>query len=310
MKRFAAALTLTTAVLAFAPVPLTAQTGGRQGSTAAPQPAAPLSGPGYTDPNLDADTIKQQFHEVLRRYPRSVPRVLRLDPRLMSDPSYMANYPAIQQFVAQYPDVARNPEFYLAEYSTYYQEPYSERAQAISVFRNFIEGITILLVAITVSLGTIWIIKAIIDHRRWIRLTKTQTEVHTKLLDRFGSSEELLAYMKTPAGAKFLESAPIALDAASPRAMSAPLNRILWSVQAGIILLLGGLTLVWSRHQVTEEEVKQMFFMMGAFGSAIGIGFVLSAAASYALSRKLGLFDGTAGTPRPSISPRVDSTGI
>ena len=46
-------------------------------------------------------------------------------------------------------------------------------------------------------------------HRRWSRLSKIQTDVHNKLLDRFTSNEDLLAYIQTPVGRKFLESAPI-----------------------------------------------------------------------------------------------------
>ena len=32
----------------------------------------------------------------------------------------------------------------------------------------------------------------LVDHRRWLRQSKVQTEVHTKLLDRFTSNDDLL----------------------------------------------------------------------------------------------------------------------
>jgi hypothetical protein len=44
-------------------------------------------------------------------------------------------------------------------------------------------------------------------------LSKVQTEVHTKIVDRFTANDDLLAYIQSPAGSKFLESSPIHLDA-------------------------------------------------------------------------------------------------
>ena len=43
-----------------------------------------------------------------------------------------------------------------------------------------------------------------------------QYQVHNKLLDRFTSNEDLLAYVQTPAGRRFLESAPIPLQDEAP----------------------------------------------------------------------------------------------
>ena len=313
MKRFLAALSLTTAVLSFAPVPLTAQ--ARPQAPAAPaQPAGP--GTVYTDPTISAETIRERFGEVLQRYPRSVPRVLRLDPSLLSDANYMANYPAIQQFIAQYPDVVRNPEYYLAEYAyNYSPDPYANRdprQQAMDLMRNWVEMFMVFLIVIVVSVAVLWLLKGLIDHRRWLRVSKIQTDVHSKLLDRFASSEELLAYMKTPAGARFLESAPIALDAGQSRSsVSAPVNRILWSVQAGIVLLLAGLALLVARNWTAFEEVRMMLAMMGTIGAFIGIGFIVSAGAAWVMSKRLGLMEGTrAGSSSSVSSGRVDSGGL
>lgn len=313
MKRFLTALTLSTAVLSFVPVPLVAQV----------RPPVPPAAPAqvqYVEPSADAETLRERFREALNRYPRNVGRVLRMDPTLFNDADYLAGYPAIAQFVAQHPEVTRNPEFYLEGYgSSYYEnEPRDASSQAINAFRSFLEGVTIFLVIATITLGLLWLVRAIVDHRRWLRMTKTQTEVHSKLLDRFSSSDELLAYMKTPAGSRFLESAPISLDAGAPaQAVSAPLNRILWSVQAGVVLVLAGAALIFGRSQIGVEEVRQMLFLLGTFASFVGFGFILSALASYGLSRKLGLVGpangGTAHTANPSLpSGRgpVDSAGL
>lgn len=290
MMRFFAALTFSTAILSFAPVPLVAQT---RPPAAPAVPSAPATDETrYIEPARDAETLRERFREVLSRYPRNVGRVLRMDPTLFSDPNYLAGYPAIAQFIAQYPEVTRNPDFYLEGYgpSFYENQPRDAQSQAINAFSNFLEGMTIFLVIAAITVGLLWLVRAIVDHRKWLRMSKIQTDVHSKLLDRFSSSDELLAYMKTPAGSRFLESAPISLDAGAPaQAVSAPLNRILWSVQAGVVLVLAGVALIVGRSQINVEEVRQMLALMGIFASLVGVGFILSALASYALSRRLGL---------------------
>src|SRR5213075_3016398 len=99
--------------------------------------------------------------------------------------------------------------------------------RAIDMWRDTIEGFTIGTVVLLITSGLIWLIKTLIDQRRWSRLSKIQTDVHTKLLDRFSSNEDLLTYIQSPAGRRFLESTPISVDA--PRALSSPISRILWS---------------------------------------------------------------------------------
>ena len=146
-------------------------------------------------------------------------------------------------------------------------------------------------------------IKTVIDHRRWLRVSKIQSEVHSKLLDRFTSNQDLLAYIETPAGRRFLESAPILID--GPRALSAPVSRILFSVQIGIVLALAGIGLQYvSRDIVTE--VAQPLFVLGILSLAVGTGFVLSALIAYVLSQRLGLLNQTTAgstTDSPGVSP-------
>ena len=50
----------------------------------------------------------------------------------------------------------------------------------------------------------VWLIRAVIDHRRWLRLSRVQTEVHSKLMDRMTTNDDLLAYIQSPAGRRFL----------------------------------------------------------------------------------------------------------
>jgi hypothetical protein len=120
-----------------------------------------------------------------------------------------------------------------------------------------------------------------------------QSEVHAKLLDRFTSSEDLLAYVQSPAGKRFLESAPIPVDEGAP--VSAPLGRILWSVQVGLVIGMAGVGLFIVSSNI-EREMAQPIFAMGTLATAVGAGFVLSAIVSYAISRRLGVWGGTPQT--------------
>ena len=266
----------------------------------APEPAVPSRERATavtTVSTLDADELRRQFEDVLKAYPPSLPRILRLDPTLMSNENYLQPYPALVTFLNQHPEIRHNPAYFLAgfrEDGGYYRETAQERA--VNMWRSTIEGFTIGTVVLAIASGVIWLIKMLIDHRRWSRLTKTQTEVHTKILDRFSSNEDLLAYIQTPAGKRFLESTPINVEA--PRGISAPLGRILWSAQAGAVLtVLGvGISLV---SQWTLEEVAPPLAAMGAIVVALGVGFLVSAFLAYTLTRRFGLMSDPAANPEP-----------
>jgi len=239
---------------------------------------------------MDADELRRQFEEALRPYPPSLPRVLRLDPTLLSSSDYLQPYPQLKAFLDAHPEIRHNPGYFFAgfrEDGGFYRETPQDRA--IQMWRSTIEGFTIGTVVISIASFLFWLIKTLVDHRRWNRQSKIQTEVHTKILDRFQSNDELLAYIQTPAGRKFLESSPINVDTA-PRATPAPLGRILWSAQAGAVLtVLGAGILLVSR--TTLEEVAPPLAAMGAIVVALGIGFVVSAVLAYALTRRFGLMN-------------------
>jgi heme/copper-type cytochrome/quinol oxidase subunit 3 len=151
-------------------------------------------------------------------------------------------------------------------------------------------GLEILLGIVTAIFTLAWLTRAAIEHRRWLRATKVQTDAHNKIVDRLSSNEDLLAYMQSATGQRFLSSsfgAPVTVEAA-PQAVGAPFNRILWSVQAGIVLAAAGVGL-WFAKTGVIDEVAQPLQVIAILSIALGVGFVASAFASYALSRQLGL---------------------
>ncbi|HEV7485478.1 MAG TPA: hypothetical protein VGQ65_07325 [Thermoanaerobaculia bacterium] len=265
-------------------------------SAFAQAPATTTSVPAATTSTVVTDSDSQEtreaFHAALRRYPTEVSRVLRLDPSLMTNQTYLATYPALAAFLAQHPEIAHSPAFFLDNVYVG-EEPRGENSSE-RVWRSVMEGLSIFAVLALVTGVLTWLVRTLIEHRRWSRVSKVQADVHNKLMDRFTANEDLLAYIQTPAGKRFLESAPIALDGA-PRAVSAPVGRILWSVQVGLVLAAAGFGLQYVSRSI-EKTVSQPLFAMGILAVSIGVGFVLSAIVSYVLSRRLGLWE-TAASP-------------
>jgi hypothetical protein len=247
----------------------------------------------------DADQTRRDFYEVLDQYPPGVGRVLRMDPTLMTNPEYLNSYPQVAAFIAQYPDIPRNPGFYLERYDPDYRQPSDARQDAVRLWGDVISFTGAFVVFCVATYAFFSLLKYIVEYRRWNKISKVNAEVHNKILDRFASNEEMLAYIDSPAGRRFLEATPIApiAPAASP-SVAAPFGRILWCVQVGILLCFLALGLYIISGTVVEE-VRQLMLGLSVIGFCLGLGFVLSAGASYLLSRKLGLLQGD-----PNPAPR------
>ena len=245
-------------------------------------------------PVVDEQTAREtrdRLHQVLEQYPPSVGQVLRLDPSLLAKADYMAAYPTLAAYVAQHPEVGHNPVFFLGAPYGGPQQYSDTRSHTVNAIENVFIGMEVLLGIVTAILTLAWLARAAIDHRRWLRATRIQTDAHTKIVDRLSSNEDLLAYMQSATGQRFLSASlgvPSAADVAPPQVVGAPFNRILWSVQAGIVVAAAGLGLWIAKNGVIEEAAQPML-VISILAMALGIGFVVSAFASYALSRQLGL---------------------
>jgi hypothetical protein len=262
------------------------------GAAAPARPAAAATGQGQSIvPDFPgADQTRDQLDRILERYPPQVGRVLKLDPSLISNPDYLAPYPMLAAFVREHPEIVHNPGYFLDNVNTSsdrFSDPkWRERQEMLGVLAGVAAFIAFLVV-----LGVIvWLIRMVVTSRRWNKLSKVQYDVHSKLLDRFTTNEDLLAYMQTPGGRRFLEAAPLRLPD-EPRSMSAPLTRILWSIQAGIVLVVTGIGLLYVSENFTAEEPARFFMVIGVITLALGGGFIISAIAAYGVSRKLGLLD-------------------
>lgn len=284
---FLGALTAASAPLAAqAPAP-----GPVPAAPAQPQaPSAPPEPPRFVQ-SADAQETREQLRDLLRQLPPAVGEVLVRDPSLATT-DYLAPYPALVLFLQQHPEISRNPSFFFGSY-TYRDDP--PRDRAAEMFRQVIDLFQMIVVGGGLVFALLWLIRTALDQRRWLRVSRTQAEVHTKLLDRVANNEELLAYIQSPAGRRFLETGPVLAEGEPPRAaMAAPLSRIIWSLQAGVVLACLGIGF-WIAQSGFPEDMAEGFFVIGTLATALGVGFAASALLAYMISSRFGLV----GPPPP-----------
>lgn len=256
----------------------------RQAPRPAERPAIAISADDQT-----AERTREQLDQLFDKYPPEVGRVFKLDPSLMINAAYLAPYPVLSAFLTEHPEVAHNPGYFLNHINNPDYSNNDPRREGRQEMLGVLAGLGVF-IAFLVFVGVLaWLIRIALTHRRWNRLSKVQYETHTKLLDRLTSNDELLAYVQTPAGRRFLEATPIPMQDPQP-SIAAPLSRILWSVQAGIVLVVLGFGLLQVSTRFIDEPA-QLFTVAGVITLSLGAGFIVSAVAAYGLSRKMGLLD-------------------
>jgi hypothetical protein len=127
-----------------------------------------------------------------------------------------------------------------------------------------------------------WIAWTILSTIRRFKIAKLQAEVQTKLLDKVGSPQDLLAYAQTEAGREMLES--LKVERHLPHA------RIIGALQTSIVMICLGAAFLFLRGRISGTE--EGFLVLGTLATMLGIGFGLSAIASYYLSKSFGLLNG------------------
>lgn len=295
MNRHAFAATFAAAVLTTAGATVSAQ------QQAPPSPQAPPSQvaqpvqqqvPGFQQiqvpyQEIDASQVRERLQEILRVYPPSVGGVLRYDPSLLTRPDYLTPYPQLTLFLQQHPEIRANPQFYFGGFDYYERnrrEPLPAEVEALGVLLGGLGGF----LGVSAFIGVLtWLVKSLVQHRRWLRASRVQAEVHAKIMDRMTTNEELLAYIQSPAGRRFLESTPLP-EADTPRS-AAPVGPIIWSMMAGIVLATAGVGFRLSASSISNEAANA-FNVVGTIIVALGAGFVLSALMAYLVSSRLGLF--------------------
>jgi hypothetical protein len=225
--------------------------------------------------------------------------VVASDPSLLSNQDYVnRNNPELEKFLQVHPEIVRNPDFYLFAdlppgsgkrgdrlARKTWKGDFHEQQDEPSLRFLRVVGPFIILVTL---LGTLlWLIRILLENRRWGRIFKMQTEVHGRLIEKLGNNEELLSYMNTEAGRRFLEAAPIPIDFERDQRIPAALSRVLAPLQIGVVLTLLGIGLLALRHSL--PEISSGLLVFGIVVLMPGIGFIISAGITWLLAARLGL---------------------
>ncbi len=268
-------------------------------SAAQPQrPTQPAMPPAPQMSEKDLAALQDELLKELRVSP-TLAEVVARDPSLLSDADYVnRNNPELGRFLQLHPEIAKSPEFYL--FNNLHPEheqpsqtlerklwPQTSERESSGVERELISDGIPFLVFLCMLGGLLWLTQVLLENRRWNRIFKLQTDVHGRLIERFGTSQEVLTYMSTDAGKRFLEATPIAVGFERQAPVPSPVARVLTPLQIGIVMTLLGAGLISLRHNVPEGGIA--FFVLGIVVLMPGLGFIISAGITWALARHLGL---------------------
>jgi len=128
-----------------------------------------------------------------------------------------------------------------------------------------------------------WIAWTIFSTIRRYKIAKLQADVQARLLEKVSSSQDLLAYAQTEAGREMLAS--LKVERHSPH------TRIIGALQTSIVMIALGAAFLFLRGRVSGTE--EGFLIFGTLATMLGIGFGLSAVASYYMSKSFGLLNGS-----------------
>lgn len=123
-----------------------------------------------------------------------------------------------------------------------------------------------------------WIFKLFWDWKR-VRL---KSDLHHKLVDKFGDVKELNNFLQTETGSNFLKS--LTINGLAPK------EKLLSSISRGIIIGFLGIAVLLLGWAFAEDA--KYFYAAGITIFTLGIGFLVSSAVSYHFCRKWGIIQG------------------
>jgi hypothetical protein len=107
---------------------------------------------------------------------------------------------------------------------------------------------------------------------------RQQMQMQQKLLDKFSSAHDFAEFMQSPAGQKYVMS--------FTDAVTSPRTTILNTLRNGFVLAGIGIGFIVGCN-VMPHNIFWVSFVIGWVGFVAGIGFLISAAVSFFLARKV-----------------------
>jgi hypothetical protein len=123
------------------------------------------------------------------------------------------------------------------------------------------------------------------QHRRLI------ADFNSRLLDRIGSGKDFTEFLQSEGGVRFMDT--LKVERVAPRAEAG----ILRATQVGIVLVMLGLGLLalgrYLTYRYSAFDEYEVLTIFGVIALSLGVGFLLSAIASFRVGRMLGVFERT-----------------
>lgn len=259
--------------------------------------AVPASAPATIPTADELADVREQLITMVRMTPMLM-QVVEADPSLLANGDYVSrNNPQLAQFLAQHPEVVRNPDFYLfadlgrrdGRKVEPLRRPGARREGMTEqeLHREYVQMFSALLAFVAGAGALLWLIRLLLENRRWSRAFRQQGEIHGKLIERFSSNQELVEYMNSDPGRRFLEATPIPIDTNGSRPLPGGWARVLGPLQFGIVLSMLGVGMLILEHSVPDYSTP---FLLAAMVALMpGLGFIISAIVTWRLSERLGL---------------------
>lgn len=144
-----------------------------------------------------------------------------------------------------------------------------------------------------------WLVWVITTNVRRSRTARHQAELQSKLLDKFGSSQDLLAYLDSNAGQRMVR---VIGDQADPA------GRVLNAMHIGVVLFMLGIGFLTCEGSLPGAGSTGAFRAFGILSLSLGTGFLIASALSFVLTRAWGLMNREAA-PVERLVGRAPSPG-
>ena len=213
----------------------------------------------------DAQHTKDELNALLEHYPPRCTTCWRSTPSLLGNESYLAPYPALVSFLNAHPEIARNPAFYMGEHL-----PQDRTSQTADMWRDVVNGLGIF-AGFGMAIGLlVWLIRTLVDYRQWNRFRKSRP-TYTPSCSTVLRLTTICWPIFNRRRSRFLNRRP---SRWMPRhaAVGAPLGRILWSVQGGVVLLAGGIGMMIVSRTGDGCDATTIARRAGHYGHRAGPG--------------------------------------
>ena len=114
-------------------------------------------------------------------------------------------------------------------------------------------------------------------NRRREREIQAEFDLQNRILDKFGTSSELLGYLGSDAGRNLAQTI-----GSGPRQIRL---RVLSAIQIGVILLASSGAVLLAGHLLKAPDDQQRAAFLGSVGIGFGCGFLLSAGVTYVIAK-------------------------